>query len=51
MLKYLNITIVAIIAVMIFLTWGTLAFWGWFVALMGWAPWMFESLGERRGNS
>jgi hypothetical protein len=51
MMRYINIVMVAMIAVMIFLSWGTPAVYGWTVALAGWAPWMFEPLGERRGNS
>ena len=50
-LRYLNIIMVALITVNIFVFWGTPAIYGWVVALAGWAPWMFEPLGERGGNS
>lgn len=51
MMKYLNAIIVALIAVNIYLFWGTPAVYGWTVALAGWAPWLFTTLGERRGDS
>ena len=50
-LRYLNFIVVALIAVNIYIAWATPAVYGWVVALAGWAPWMFEPLGERHGNS
>jgi hypothetical protein len=51
MLRYLNFAIVITVAVMIWISWGTPAVYGWTVALAGWAPWMFDDLGAQRGNS
>jgi hypothetical protein len=50
-MKYFNIIMVALIAVNIYLFWGTPAVYGWVVAFAGWAPWMFDFVGERRGDS
>lgn len=51
MLRYLTIIMVILIAINVYIFWGTPAVYGWAVALAGWAPWMFDFVGDRRGNS
>jgi hypothetical protein len=51
MLRYLNIFMVLVIAVNIYLFWGTPAVYGWVAALGGWAPWAFTTIEKKNGNS